>query len=208
MQTNATNPKVLVEAGYDQMAGAYLASKDPADGVVLEELEALAEELPERARVLELGCGAGVPATKWLARRFDVTGVDISERQLELAREHIPNATFLKADMGVVNFPPESFDAVVSLYAIIHLPREEQPALLSRIHSWLTSGGVFLANWAVSNWEGSEENWEGWGAPMWWSHYGSETNLEMLREAGFEIASAQVKTSNGETWLWVRARKA
>jgi len=207
MQTEATNPKELVEAGYDRMAEAYLASKDPADTVLLSELEALADQLPTNARVLDLGCGAGVPATEWLARRVEVTGVDISERQLELARKHIPNATFLKADMGTVDFPPGSFDTVVSFYAIIHLPREEQPPLLSRIHSWLKPGGAFLANWAVSDWEGSEEDWEGWGAPMWWSHYGSETNLAMLREAGFEVASAQVRTIGGETWMWVRAHR-
>jgi len=207
MQTEATNPKELVEAGYDRMAEAYLASKDPADGVLLSELEALADQLPTSARVLDLGCGAGVPATEWLAQRFKVTGIDISERQLELARERVPDASFVKADMGMAAFELESFDAVVSFYAIIHLPREEQPALLGRIHSWLKPGGVFLANWAVSEWEGSEEDWEGWGAPMWWSHYGSETNLAMLQEAGFAVASAQVRTSGGETWMWVRAHR-
>jgi hypothetical protein len=42
---------------------------------------------------------------------------------------------------------------------------------------------------------------------MWWSHHDSETNLRMLQEAGFRIESADGHTSEGETWLWVIARK-
>ena len=63
------------------------------------------------------------------------------------------------------------------------------------------------ATWTVHAWEGVEENWEGWGTPMWWSHHDSETNLRMLQEAGFRLESAEGHTSEGETWLWVIARK-
>src|SRR5262249_17005457 len=84
--------------------------------------------------------------------------------------------------------------------------RAEQPVLIARIHSWLKPGGSFLGTWAVSDWEGKEENWEGWGAPMWWSHYDKDQNLNMLRSAGFEIISAEVRTDK-EIWLWVLARR-
>jgi ubiquinone/menaquinone biosynthesis C-methylase UbiE len=199
--------KRLVEAGYDRIAEQYLAGKDADDPTTRAALEELARGLPDGAAVLDLGCGAGVPVTQWLAARFAVTGVDISARQLELAREQVPGATFLKADMAALDFPPASFDAVVSFYAIIHVPREEQPALLARIHRWLKPGGAFLALWALGEWEGTEPDWQGWGAPMWWSHYDQATNLQMLRAAGFAIASADVRTHEGETWLWVLARR-
>jgi cyclopropane fatty-acyl-phospholipid synthase-like methyltransferase len=207
------NAKLIVEQGYDRMAEQYLASRDPRDEVLLSELEELAEVLPEEARVLELGCGAGVPATQWLAsRKFRVTAVDVSAQQLELARLCVRKANLIKADMLDLRFPPESFDAVVSFYAIIHVPREEHRTLLGRIYNWLRPGGAFLATWAMSDWEGIEENWEGWGAPMWWSHFDAETNLDMLREAGFAIERADVRESGGEEsrderWLWVLARK-
>ena len=107
--------------------------------------------------------------------------------------------------MTELDFPAASFDAVVAFYSIIHVPKAEQPALVSRIHRWLRPGGKFLATWAMSEWEGEDENWEGWGAPMWWSHYGADTNLALLREAGFVIQSAEARTSDDETWLWVLA---
>lgn len=126
---------------------------------------------------------------------------------LELARQQVPAATLVKADMGEIDFPAHSFDAVVALYSIIHLPRTEQPALVRRILSWLRPGGRFLATWAIHGWEGEEENWEGWGAPMWWSHFGADENLVLLRDAGFQILSAEPRTSGDETWLWVLAGK-
>jgi SAM-dependent methyltransferase len=205
--------KRVVEEGYDRMAESYLGTKNPEDPTTLDALEELTRGLPSGAAVLDLGCGAGIPVTRWLAdQRFAVTGVDFSARQLDLARQHVPEAAFLKADMTDLDFPPGSFDAVVAFYSIIHVPRAEHPALLAKIQHWLKPGGAFLATWALGAWEGEEEDWEGWGAAMRWSHYGEEANLRMLREAGFEVASAEARTGKGtgddeETWLWVLARK-
>ena len=202
-----------VEAGYDLMAKQYLATKDPEDPLALAALEDLASLLPPGATVVDLGCGAGVPVTRWLAdRSFVVTGVDVSARQLELARKNVPAGTFLKADMTELAFVTESFDAVIAFHSLIHVPRAEHPALLENIHRWLKPGGAFLATMTVSEYEGREEDWEGWGAPMVWSHYDGEANVAMLREAGFGIRCAEPRTGGGtgdeaETWLWVLARK-
>lgn len=199
--------KRLVEQGYDRMAAQYTASKRPLEPELGRLLAELTRGLTAVAAVLDLGCGAGVPVTRWLAERFAVTGVDLSAQQLALARENVPGATFLKADMGQVDFPPASFDAVVSLYAIIHLPREEQPALLARIARWLKPDGGFLATWPVGAWEGEERDWNGWGATMWWSHYGAAQNLALLRGAGFRLEWTETRTDGDETWLWALARR-
>jgi cyclopropane fatty-acyl-phospholipid synthase-like methyltransferase len=203
--------KRTVEAGYDRIAERYLASKDPEDPATLAALEELARDLPPGAPVLDLGCGAGVPVTRWLAKRLAVTGVDVSATQLDLARQHVPQADFLKADMTGVSFEPQSFDAVVAFHSIIHVPRSEHPALLGKIYRWLRPGGAFLATWAFDAWEGEDEDWEGWGAPMRWSHHDGETSLALLRGAGFAVQSTQTRTTSGpggdESWLWVLARK-
>ena len=205
--------RLTVESGYDRMAEQYLATKDPEDPLALAALEDLASLLPPEAAVLDLGCGAGVPVTRWLADRgFAITGVDVSARQLELACANVPEGTFLKADMTEVVFEPETFDAVVAFHSIIHVPRTEHPALLKSIHRWLEPGGALLATMTVADYEGRDDDWEGWGAPMVWSHYDKNANVAMLRDAGFEIRYAEPRTGGGtgdetETWLWVLARK-
>lgn len=206
MSAGREERKRLVAAGYDRMADSYLRSKRPLAAQTEALLRDLTAGLPDGAAVLDLGCGAGVPVTRWLAGRFAVIGVDLSARQVALARENVPGATFIQSDMAALAFPLRSFDAVVSTYAIIHLPREEQPALLARIAGWLTPGGGFLATWPLTDWEGEEPDWSGWGAPMWWSHHGGDANLDLLRAAGFTIAIAQRQTESDETWLWVLAR--
>jgi 2-polyprenyl-3-methyl-5-hydroxy-6-metoxy-1,4-benzoquinol methylase len=203
----------IVESGYDLMAEQYLATKNREDPLALTALEDLAFLLPREAAVLDLGCGAGIPVTCRLSDEgFAVTGVDVSARQLDLARNYVPEATFLKADMTEVTFAPDSLDAVVAFHSIIHVPRTEHPALLERIHRWLRPEGIFLATMTLTDYEGRDEDWEGWGAPMVWSHYDGDTNVAMLREAGFGIRYAEPRTGGGtghesETWLWVLARK-
>ena len=202
-----------VESGYDLVAEKYLATKNPRDPLALAALEGMARDIPDGAPVLDLGCGAGIPATVWLAERgFAVTGVDVSEKQLDLARRFVPEATFLKADMVGLRFEPETFGAVVAFHSIIHVPREEHAALLGKIHGWLRPGGLFLATLTVTGYEGEDEDWEGWGAAMRWSHHDAQTNRQILEEAGFEILYAEPRTGGWtgdaeETWLWTLARK-
>jgi SAM-dependent methyltransferase len=201
----------LVERGYDRVAESYLATKG-ADATTIAALEGLGRRLPSGAAVLDLGCGAGVPATRWLSERFAVTGVDVSARQLELARRHVPTAALVKADMVAVGFAPGSFDAVVALHSIIHVPRVEHAGLLRKTNAWLKPEGLLLAALSLTDYEGEDEDWEGWGAPMRWSHYDRETNERMLGEADFEILRSEALSGGGtgdeeETWLWVLARK-
>ena len=195
-----------VAHGYDRMAEPYARARSPGLPPLL---EAFANGLEDGAPVLDLGCGAGVPITAWLARRFAVTGVDSSARQIALARQNVSGASLIHQDMIEARFPDASFALIIAAYSIIHVPREEQPALISRIAGWLRPGGALLASWAPAAWEGEERNWEGWGAPMWWSHFGPETSLAMLRDAGLTITGADTVTvtGNGETWVWMLARK-
>jgi SAM-dependent methyltransferase len=63
--------------------------------------------------------------------------VDISEVQVSRARALVPAATFIQADLTRAEFADGSFDAIVSFYALIHLPVAAQPALLGRAARWL-----------------------------------------------------------------------
>ena len=88
--------KETVKAGYNQIAERYLAERT-ADSEDVRLLDDFIELLSPHARVLDAGCGAGFPISSSLADLFDLTGVDFSEAQIELARKNIPNATFLSA---------------------------------------------------------------------------------------------------------------
>ena len=148
----------------------------------------LRTRLPIPAAVLDLGCGCGVPVASSLADAgHQVTGVDISDVQIERARRLVPAGAFIRADAAQVDFPPASFDAVVCLYALIHLPLDDQPGPLRRVVTWLRPGGWLLATTGYRAWTGTEDNWLGGPAAMWWSHADAGTYRSWLSEAGLDI---------------------
>lgn len=205
------DPKRLVASSYDRIADAYLRR---IAGTRSRERERYTRLLFARvargARVLDLGCGAGVPTTRRLARRYRVTGVDASPEQIRRARLSVPGATFLTSDMTTCRFAPGAFDAVVAFYSIIHVPRDEHKALLGAIWSWLSPGGYFLATLGARDMPSdTEPDWL--GAPMYWSSFGPGDNRRMVVDAGFSPVSVRLETADEEgvpvTFLWVVARK-
>jgi SAM-dependent methyltransferase len=181
------DPKRVVETGYDAVSFAYRADDAPDDEYG-EWLGQLAEDLPAGAKVLDLGCGCGVPADRWLAARgYEVTGVDLSSVQIRRARELVPGARFMCADMSRVRFPPRSFDGVIALYSLIHVPLPEQQDVIRSIRTWLQSGGRLLAIVGAFAWTGTEEDWLGSGAAMWWSQEEPATYVRWFSESGFEV---------------------
>lgn len=178
----------LVRRGYDAISRAYRDDEGSASPGTDERtdhherwVDELAQLMTPRARVLDLGCGAGVPATKRLAEKaFDVLGLDISAVQIARARHLVPGATFEQADMVTWEHAPASFDAVVSFYALIHVPLQDQRNLLPKIRRWLHVGGYLLAIVGFEGWTGVEDYF---GAPMFWDHADRSTYLAWLTEA-------------------------
>jgi ubiquinone/menaquinone biosynthesis C-methylase UbiE len=205
------DPKKIVSEGYDLIASRY--SEWAGQTGLLERTKytsLILKRLQTGDKLLELGCGTGIPTTRRLAQHLDVTGVDISPRNIELARHNVPKAELVCGDMTALDLPDESFDGVSAFYSIIHVPRDEHLDLFKSITGWLKPGGLFVATLSASDTEaGYETDWL--GAPMYWSGYDGETNQRLVKEAGLSIISAREEVTEefGKpvTFLWVVAEK-
>ncbi len=163
--------KETVKAGYNKIAQRYLEERRRASEDI-RLLDDLIARLPADARVLDAGCGAGMP----VAHRA----------QIELAKKHVPKAEFICQDMTELDFPTNSFDGICSYYAIIHIPRDEHQSLLVNFHRMLKPGGYALLCLGAENLiDDIDENFL--GTRMYWSHFDAETYLQMLKEAGFTV---------------------
>jgi len=200
--------KETVKTGYNKIAERYLAERDrDAENVRL--LNDFIELLAPKSKVLDAGCGAGIPIAKMLAEHFDVIGVDFSKAQIELAKKNVPNVHFFCQDMTELDFPDESLDGICSYYAIIHIPREEHEGLLINFHRMLRTGGIALLCLGAGDLPDEIEE-DFLGTRMYWSHYNSDTYLKMLKDCGFTIIWARHikdETCEGAKHLFVLAQK-
>ncbi len=207
----ARDPKQIVARGYDAIALRYAEWAGRVESPTLEWLRDLDTRLSDGADVLELGCGRGVPGTRELARRHRVTGVDISAVQIELARHHVPEASFVHADAVDLDVAPGSLDAIVALYFFGHVPAHEQRDLLHRLAVWLKDDGLLLATFGAG--EPGEEVDQDWlGAPMFFASLGGDSYPPLVREAGLEVLREEVvvqhEPGHGDVafhWMLARA---
>lgn len=113
-----------------------------------EETEQFVKAIKENSHIetktlLHLGCGAGGHDYTF-KKHFKVTGVDISEEMLELAKEVNPEIKYICGDMRTVNLG-ESFDAVAIPDSIMHMiTLDDLRKTINTASQHLKPGGVLL----------------------------------------------------------------
>lgn len=177
--------KEIVRQGYNEIVTQYHATRSE-ELAEMELLPDFMESISKDSKVLDAGCGGGYPFTKLLSEHFDVLGVDISEKQIELAKKNAPKAKFQCLDMTKLSFPNEYFSGIFSYYAIIHIPREEHFDLLVNFYRMLKPNGVALLTFHSKDDPGSYYD-DFFSTNMFWSGFPSEKNIQMVKKAGFEI---------------------
>lgn len=183
------NPHEIVRQGYDKVSEAYRSDNFEFEGTGYQKIVSkFTSYLQPHARVLDLGCGCGIPVSNVLSSDYEVLGVDFSPVQIRRAQELVPAVEFLCADMTTLEFEENSFDGIISLFAVIHVPLPEQPDLFAKMARWLKSTGVLAVTVGQDAWTGTEENWRDVpGATMYWSHAEAKTYIRWIEASGLEI---------------------
>jgi SAM-dependent methyltransferase len=175
----------LIQDGYNRVAALYLkerADEAPEYKLLMEFIH----RMPKDGLVLDAGCGAGIPVTRTLAKHLDVIGVDISRRQIQMARDLVPKAKFLWQDMNSLSYEDKHFDGIISFYAIPHIPRDEHLPLLRNFYRMLKEGGYALLCFSTEDDPGTVVD-DFLGVKMYWSGFDAITNKEMLKQIGYNI---------------------
>jgi SAM-dependent methyltransferase len=193
-----------VMTGYDDVADTYDAERDAAAEVGF--VESLADALDSDDRVLDAGCGGGKAVLETLADDVRTVGLDVSAAQLALAGDRVPSAALARGDMARLPFADGAFDAVCSLHAMIHVPREHHGAVFEEFARICRPGARFLVTAGTGAWEGENDDWLDSGASMQWSFPETERSRELLRDAGFAIDEETVvdDAAGGGEWLFLR----
>ncbi|MCP9206141.1 class I SAM-dependent DNA methyltransferase [Streptomyces sp. NEAU-Y11] len=156
----------------------------------------LADALAPGSRVLDVGCGTGLPTARQLAGAgHRVTGIDISAGMLKLARDNVPGAEFHQVDIvdlrtggrhgpgGMRELGP--FDGIAAFFALVLLPRAEIPYALRALHAVLRPGGAMVLGMVEADVDDFAIPFLGNSVRV--SGYLREDLRQVVSDAGFEI---------------------
>lgn len=190
-------------ATYDTIAQGY--SVGHFDHFWIEEFEYYKRMIKGR-KVIDLGCGAGRDAAVFIQNGFDYTGIDASAGMLNVARERVPEGTFLQMDFGKTPFKEGEFDGFWAAASFLHVPKKEVAEVLQVAKRIIKNGGVGFISVKEKQEidEGMiEENRYG-GISRYFSFYTTNEFKDLLVQNGFTLIKMSTHPEGDErqtNWL-------
>lgn len=99
---------------------------------------------PPGGRILEVGCGNGKTAVALAKRGFRVTGMDFSQKAIDICRELILDADFVCASVLNIPFENGSFDGIVAFHVLEHLTDEELGTAAGELFRVMKNGSYIM----------------------------------------------------------------
>lgn len=155
--------------------------------------------------ILDLGCGPGRDARIFVDKGYTVTGIDFSQGLLKIARETVPEATFLLMDMRNLTLADHHFDGVWASASLLHLKKEDISVVLNRLYRVLKPGGVLYVSVKEGNSEEIENDPRLGGASRFFAYYSAQQMREYIENVGFHIIEINESESHNalRTWNWI-----
>jgi 2-polyprenyl-3-methyl-5-hydroxy-6-metoxy-1,4-benzoquinol methylase len=146
-------------------------------------LQIIEAQLPQRGKILDVGCAAGYFLEEAHQRGWQISGMDLSQEMVYSAEEllHVPIYTAL------ADIPDRDFDAITLWEVIEHLPNPLDT--LHQLRDHLRPGGVLtLSTPNTGHWQAlcAKEQWVGYQPPSHLQYFTRKTLADTLRRAGFE----------------------
>lgn len=193
---------------YDSLGKKYL---EDSMKVVPIERENFLKSIPEKSRILDVGCGGGRDSKVFYQNGHHVVGIDLSKVMLRQARKRVPQARFVCMDVTKVDFPASSFDGIWAEAVLLHLKRTDVPKVLKRFYKILKPGG--LIHIYVKRGKGEsyvKEELSGW-KERFYTYFNKKEIVQTIKDAGFKIVHTAINAdSHGRKdvkWICVWGRK-
>lgn len=187
---------------YDRSAAEY-ATRFTADGVS-KHLTRFIAALPDRARVLDLGCGPGNAARAMAAAGFRVEAWDASAEMVGLAGRD-PAVSARQARFDALD-ARTSYDGIHANFSLLHAPKIEMPDHLARIARALRPSGVFHIGMKTGTGEARD------ALGRFYAYYEEEELTALLAAAGLSVIATDRGRDKGlagtvDPWMILLARK-
>ncbi len=100
--------------------------------------------VPDRGKILDLGCGAGEPIARYFIEAgYRVTGADSSAAMIARCQARFPDARWIVADMRLLKLN-ERFDGILAWDSFFHLTHEDQAAMFPVFAAHAAPGAALM----------------------------------------------------------------
>jgi ubiquinone/menaquinone biosynthesis C-methylase UbiE len=197
---------------YNSIAAAYALQAELHAPIT--EREKFCQLIPAGGMILDAGCGSGRDCVYFAGKGYEVTGVDLSESLLEIARTKTTKARFFCQDLRYLSFADSLFDGIWSCASLLHLKREEIPSVLKKFFSILKPDGALFI--LVKSGVGEEETTEPSvpGKARFFTYFSRQELEKSIKDTGFSVLemytyneSERFPDGYNTEWLAVFARK-
>ena len=169
--------------------------------------------IKDHKKILDVGCGAGVKSKYLVGKGLNVTGIDFSEKLIEIAKREVPGAQFHVLDMKDVNNLGIQFDGVFAQASLLHIPKKEISTVLKELLSCLASGGYLYVAVKGTRPDGKEEEVlkeDDYGYPYerFFSYFTMDELKKHFVDLKLSIVYENSKLVGKTTWLQIIGKKS
>jgi ubiquinone/menaquinone biosynthesis C-methylase UbiE len=187
----------LTKIAYDKTADKYHdhfkdeVSQKEYDRLLLDRFS---DSLSGSSLICDAGCGPSAHIGRYLADKgHKVTGIDISQKCIDIASSHNPQMNFTTVDMMNTGFEDDSFDAIVAFYSIIYTPKKYVPGIFAEFNRILKRNGKLLVVVKKGLTEGLiDDEWYE-GNEVYFTHFLENEVKEYFLDSGFVVESFETR---------------
>jgi len=139
--------------------------------------------------VLDVGCAEGRESLYLTKKGLKVTGCDLSEEFIQMAKDKCPEGSFFVADMRYLPQDIGVFDGIWASASFLHIPKADALSTLRGFKKLLKREGLLYISVLEGNFDDTRTNPEMHWPERHFSDYRQDELSEMLTQAGFTLVA-------------------
>lgn len=178
---------------YERLGKSYL---NTVKDLTPPEIEDFIKLLPERARILDVGCAGGRDSKLLSDLGFEVIGIDLVDEFLSEAKNLVPEGEFIKMDVEELNFSANTFDAIWAGAVLLHVRKSKLPKLLKNLHNILRPKGKLFVGLKEGRGEMHVKDQFSPKHSRFFAFYSESEIKKILASAGFKVLFTKHRADN------------
>ncbi len=192
------SPSKLAEEFYDKIVNLHHEEFNYDLIQYKKWLDLLISMMNKGSKILDLGCGNGRAVKYFIDRGYKGVGIDLSDEMLKLARANVKNGEFYKKDFTKLDFGNESFDSIISFFALNHIEKATFKQIMAECKRILKKDGFLLLGMVRGSSEGYWVGFYGQNMQLYGAGYTKKELSDILNSEGYKILKSEIEHFKGK----------